>query len=184
VEIYHTPPPSILPLCNVFISPFLPSACCSPDSDECSVHQTLATAVTHYTANPKKLVIFLFVLINWFIMKISYWQLNSYHCYLILYFLGNECILVKHIALIPVLSTFMPKYIYYSFLLSGQTTFFYYRYMTTGLCHVSTTTVPQTLTQIVQFLCSPVQLKFQTVVCHVSAEQTILIPVWKQHTHN
>jgi len=49
--------------------------------------------------------------------------------------------------------------------------------MTTGLCHVSTTIVPQTLTQIIQFLYSSVQLKFQTMVYHVSGEQTIFIPV-------
>lgn len=29
-------------------------------------------------------------------MKISYWQLNSYHCYIILYFLANKYILLKH----------------------------------------------------------------------------------------
>ena len=38
--------------------------------------------------------------------------------------------------------------------------------------------------QIIQFLCSPAQLKFQTVVYHASAEKTSLIPVWKQHTRN
>jgi len=91
VEIYHTPPPSLLSLWNVFISPFLPSACCSPESDECSVHQTLATAVTYYTANPQKAeVIFLFVLIDLYIMKMPYWQLNSYNCYLIFIFFATN----------------------------------------------------------------------------------------------
>ena len=109
-------------------------------------------------------------------MKISHQQLNSYHCYLIFYFLANKDILVKHIALMPVLSALMPNYIYYSFLLSGQNTFFYFGNMTTSLCHVSTTTVPQTLTHIIQFLCSPEQLKFQNVVYHVSAGK-------KKNTH-